>query len=151
MVIFLAKTYGDILSKAQARLLSWGNQHLSMAERVVLIQSVLSALPSYLMQRTYLPNHVVTELEKLMRQFLWGNDSGNKKLHGVPWKKVCLHKEQGGLNIRDVRKANLAFLSKLGWHILFVTDTLWVEVLRSKYLQHHDFLAVSSKSTDSYT
>lgn len=105
----LKKTYGELLSKTQARLMAWGNQHLSMAGRIVLVKSVLSALTSYLMQTTYLPEHVVKELEKVIRGFLGGETNGNRKLHGVAWNKVCLSKEQGGLNIRDIRKANLAF------------------------------------------
>lgn len=65
-------TYSSLLSRAQARFLSWVNQFLSMAGRITLIQSVLSALPVYLMQSTFLPESTVTGLDKLMRQFLWG-------------------------------------------------------------------------------
>jgi len=54
-----------------------------------------------------------------MRQFLGGNDAGNLRLYGLSWDKVCLPKDQGGFHLRDVGKANLALLAKLGWHILF--------------------------------
>lgn len=76
-------TYGAIISRAQSRLLSWGNQFLSMAGRITLIQSLLSALPTYLMQTTFLPDHIVNKLEKLIRRFLWGEDVGNRKFHAI--------------------------------------------------------------------
>lgn len=120
-----------------------------MAGRVILIQSVLSALPTYIMQTTYLPDHVVTELEKIMRKFLWGNDAGRRRLHGVSWEKVCLPKTQGGLNLRDVRKANLALFFRNWGGILSLTRILFG--LERKYLRHHDFFDVPSKASDSYT
>lgn len=50
------QTYKDLLSRVQARLASWENKYLSMAGRVILIQSVLSTLSNYLMQTVYLPS-----------------------------------------------------------------------------------------------
>lgn len=49
------QTYKDMLSRMQLRLASWENKSLSMAGRIVLIQSVLSAIPNYLMQTCFLP------------------------------------------------------------------------------------------------
>lgn len=74
-------TYGSLLSRTQARLNSWAKKHLSMAGRVTLINSVISALPSYLMQTTLLPDNVIKDFEKLMRGFLWGDSSEKRKLH----------------------------------------------------------------------
>lgn len=144
-------TYGAIISKAQSRLLAWGNQFLSMAGRITLIQSVLSALPTYLMQTTLLPDYTVSELEKVIRRFLWGEDAVNREFHALAWDKISLPKEQGGLNVKDIRKANLAFLAKLGWKILTNKECLWIDIIRKKYLRRDDFLSVPSKSTDSFT
>lgn len=58
---------------------------------------------------------------------------------------------EGGLNLRDIRKANLDFLAKLGWSIITEENSMWVDVIRHKYLKHHDFLSVPHKPTDSYS
>lgn len=63
--------------------------------------------------------------------------------------KISLPKEQGGLNLGDLRKSNLAFLPKLGWH--FNKEALWVNLIQKKYFRHHDFLSVPGRTTDSYT
>lgn len=112
------QTYKDLISRMQARFAAWENKFLSMAGRVVLVQSVLSSIPNYLMQTVFLPENVVNELNKMIRSFLWGETDGKRRIHALKWEKVCLPKELGGLNIRDIRKMNLALLAKLGWQIL---------------------------------
>ncbi|XVF36663.1 hypothetical protein REPUB_Repub19eG0076600 [Reevesia pubescens] len=111
----------------------------------------MSALPCYLMQTTSLPDFVTSEIDKLMRTFLWGGTTGNKKMHMISWEKVCLPKEQGGLGLRNTKTINQAFLAKLGWLILQDKESLWIEVMKKKYLKQKDFLSVEAKSSDSYT
>ncbi|XVE99405.1 hypothetical protein REPUB_Repub03eG0195400 [Reevesia pubescens] len=145
------KTYGDIISKMHNCLSRWENKSLSMVGRLTLVQSVLSVMLGYLMQTTFLPEHVVYEIEKLVRSFLCGELDGSHKLHSINWEKICLPKERGGLNVRDIRKTNLAYLAKLGWKIINDSDSLWVELLEKKYLKAEDFLSVKQKSIYSYT
>ncbi|XVF16288.1 hypothetical protein REPUB_Repub10bG0018300 [Reevesia pubescens] len=144
-------TYMDIISKAQAKLHAWENKPLSIAGRITLIKSVMSALPCYLMQTTFLPEFVTSELDKLIRTFLWGGTSESRKLHLINWDKICLPKDQGGLGLRKSRSVNLSFLAKLGWKILQDNDNLWIEVMKMKYLRKQDFLTVTIKGADSYT
>ncbi|OMO74252.1 Terpenoid cyclases/protein prenyltransferase alpha-alpha toroid [Corchorus olitorius] len=54
-----------------------------------------------LQESTFLPESTVTGLDKLMRQFLWGEEVGNRKLHAIAWDRICLPKEQGGFGIRE--------------------------------------------------
>ncbi|XVE95435.1 hypothetical protein REPUB_Repub02eG0096900 [Reevesia pubescens] len=127
------------------------NQDDISSLRITLIQSVLSTIPGYLMQTTFLPDHVVGETTKIIRRFLWGEINGERKLHALNWDRVILPKEKGGLNIRDMRKTNLAYLAKLGWHIVNDSQSLWVDILRSKYMKNDDFFTVRVKNTASYT
>lgn len=67
---------------------------------------------------------------------------------------LCLGRkyvQEGGLGVRDRRKVNKAFMTKLGWQILFDKDSLWVEMVKKKDLRHGNFLSIASKPTDSYT
>ncbi|EOX92093.1 Uncharacterized protein TCM_001101 [Theobroma cacao] len=77
--------------------------------------------------------------------------SGQKKLHALSWKTICLSKELGRLQIMETKRFNLALLAKLGWQIWINKDPLWVDILKSKYLKNQDLLSVKAKTTDPYT
>lgn len=62
-------TFTELISKMRLRLASWENKKLSMAGRVRLVKSVLSAIPGYLMQTIYLPDNVIQEIYKLIRGY----------------------------------------------------------------------------------
>lgn len=78
------------------------------------------------------------EFNRMIRGFLWGETSGVRKIHSIAWERVCLPKEQGGLNVRDTRKVNLALLAKLGWQILSNKNSLWIEAVKKKYLKNEN-------------
>ncbi|KAG6490444.1 hypothetical protein ZIOFF_051741 [Zingiber officinale] len=73
----IKQTYKDLISRMQARLAFWEKNFLSMAGRLILVQ--------------------------MIRGFLWGETSGVRKINSIAWERVCLPKEQGGLNVRDTR------------------------------------------------
>ncbi|KAK3193217.1 hypothetical protein Dsin_024527 [Dipteronia sinensis] len=73
-------TYKDILEKSQKRLASWKSASLSIAGRCMLIKSVALALPIYAMQSIKISTEICSKLDKLNRDFLWGNDSDTKKI-----------------------------------------------------------------------
>ncbi|XVF08796.1 hypothetical protein REPUB_Repub07fG0034100 [Reevesia pubescens] len=145
------QTYADIISRVQKRLLSWENKFLSLAGRTALIKSVLCSLPGYIMQTTYLPEYVIAEMDKLIKSFLWGGTKEERKMHLLNWEQISSPKEEGGLGVRNTRKTNLAYLAKLGWHLLINKDCLWVEIMEKKYLKGRDFLTVQSMGMNSYT
>ncbi|EEF23439.1 conserved hypothetical protein, partial [Ricinus communis] len=43
----------------------------------------------------------------------------------VNWKIITTPKEFGGLDIQDMQKANVVFLSKLGWRMMMQDNSLW--------------------------
>lgn len=63
-----------ILERTMKRLSSWKASSLSLAGRVTLAKSVISAIPSYCMQTMLLPKGVCDVLDKLQRGFLWGKE-----------------------------------------------------------------------------
>jgi hypothetical protein len=128
------RDFNFIVEKVQAKLASWKAKLLSLAGRVVLIQSVTSAIPSYYMQNSVLPSRVCSELDKLNRNFLWGSTDEKKKMHMVGWTKVCRAKKLGGLGIYATKPRNIALLSKLNWRLLEERDAIWAKTLSAKYL-----------------
>ncbi|KAL0386432.1 UNVERIFIED_CONTAM: LINE-1 retrotransposable element O protein [Sesamum latifolium] len=83
-----------ILQKIDGRIRGWDGIMLSFAGRVQLIKSVLSALQVYWAMAFILPKHVIKEIEKSLRSFLWkGNtDGGSAK---VSWQQVCRPVSEG--------------------------------------------------------
>ena len=95
-----------------------------MAGRGTLIKSVTSTIPSYSMQTTWLPQSTCDKIDKLNRNFLWGDTEEKKKVHLINWDTVCKSKEKDGLGLKKTRVNNLATLSKLGWNIKATKDNL---------------------------
>ena len=101
-----------MIDKVRNRLSSWKGKLLSMAGRVCLIKSVLSALPLYYLSFFKAPKSVCKELIKIQRNFLWGWGSEDRKIAWVRWENICKPKEVGGLGIRDIGNFNTALLAK---------------------------------------
>lgn len=67
-----------------------------MAVRLVLVFSTLSAIPSYYMQSTRLPNLICNEIDRVNRDFIW-DSVDRRKLLLISWDKMTLTKEEGSL------------------------------------------------------
>ena len=94
------------------KLAMWKRRHISKEGRLTLIRSTLSNLPIYLMSLLRMPRGVSSRLEKIQRDFLWGSNASERKIHLINWKQVCLSKAKGGLGIRSLLLMNKALLSK---------------------------------------
>ena len=78
-----SRDFNFIIERVQAKLQGWKANMLSMAGRVILSQSVISAIPSYVMQGCVLPARVLNHLDRTNRDFLWGASESGKKMHMV--------------------------------------------------------------------
>jgi hypothetical protein len=106
---------------------------VSFGGRIVLLNSVLNAIPIFYLSFMKLPVKVWKRLVRIQREFLWGGVGGGRKINWVSWKKVCQPKEEGVLGVRDIRLVNLSLLAKWRWRLIHHDDALWKEVLREKY------------------
>lgn len=116
--------FNPLIRKVQQRLSSWKSSFLSITGRMLLIKSIISYLPSYLMQTLLLPKGILSKIGKSSRRFLWTNREDHKKLHLISWNKVKLHKTSGGLGIKDLQIQNITFIMKLCWGLLTKPESL---------------------------
>jgi len=58
-------------------------------------------------------------------------------------------KVKGGLGLRKAEAINKAFQCKLAWKIFTEEESIWVRIMRAKYLKQNAFLSCLPKSTDS--
>ncbi|MCI08983.1 putative non-LTR retroelement reverse transcriptase, partial [Trifolium medium] len=115
------------------RLGTWGNKFVSLGGRIVLLNSVLNAIPIFYLSYLKIPIQVWKQVRRIQREFLWGGKSGRKRINWVKWDDVCKPKSEGGLGVRDIRAINISLLTKWRWKLLTDDRSLWKEVIRGKY------------------
>lgn len=60
-----------MIDKFEKRLARWKTQYLSCGERIILVNSILDSLPTYVMSLSPLPPKVEKRLDSLRRNFIW--------------------------------------------------------------------------------
>jgi hypothetical protein len=147
-------TWEPLLAKLQKRLNSWGNKYISLGGRVVLLNSVLNAIPIFFLSFLKMPLQVWRKVVRIQREFLWGGVQGHNKINWIKWDQVCQEKRCGGLGVKDIRVTNLSLLAKWKWRLLQNERFLWKEVLVARYgncilyksdLEHEIFPVNSSR------
>ena len=117
-----------ILEKFERKLAGW-KMYLSKGGRLTLLKSTLSSLPTYYLSLFTIPTHVTNKIERLQRDFLWGDS----KLHLVGWDKVCAPLQNGGLGVRKLTTFNKALLGKWLWRFGNEETRLWRRVVALKF------------------
>ena len=121
--------WNPILEKIQRKLAGWKKLYLSKGGRLTLLKSTLSSLPTYFLSLFTISTHVTNKIEKLQRDFLWGDP----KTHLLVWKKICMPKANEGLGIRKLTTFNKALLGKWLWRFGVEENRLWRRVVALKF------------------
>ncbi|KAG6488356.1 hypothetical protein ZIOFF_049599 [Zingiber officinale] len=117
--------FAPLLAKIQRKFQGWNFSRLSHGGRLMLIQSVLSSLPVYLLQ-------VLKKLEGVFASFFWSSVGHDRKVHWVAWRDICRPKQEGGLGIRRLSEVGAALSMKL-WFRFREQSTQWARFLRRSY------------------
>jgi hypothetical protein len=95
-------TWEPLVEKISRRLNTWGHKYISFGGRIVLLNSVLNAIPIFYLSFLKLPVKVWKRIVRIQREFLWGGVGGGKKISWVKWETVCHSKRNGGLGVKDI-------------------------------------------------
>jgi len=127
--------WNNVLEKCEKKLANWKSQYLSLGGRATLINSVLDALPTYMMSVYPMPASVRDRLDAIRRNFLWqGNCDPNKhKFHLVKWNEVLVSKKEGGLGTRNLKIQNHSLLMKWLWRFASQEQSLWKDTIKARY------------------
>lgn len=110
---------------------------LNLAGRVILIKSMLTALPIYQFVAILAPASTHKQIELIIRGFLWqGGKSESKKFSLVKWDQITLPYKKGGMSIRLPAHLNLALRTKIEWRLITGKGCWWKQFLESKYMNH---------------
>jgi hypothetical protein len=142
------KDWKEIEERFQKKLASWKGKLLSAGGRLVLINSVLSSLPMFMMSFFRIPKGVLKRLNYYRSRFYWQCDEHKKKYRLSKWSILCQPKSLGGLGILNLEIQNICLLSKWLFKLLN-EDGVWQNLLRKKYLKDKALTQVSKKPGDS--
>lgn len=115
-----------LIENIERRMQGWQSRLLSRGGRLVLVQSVLSSIPTYHMICFVLPKWVLSRIDKAMRAFLWGKSSTAG--HHIPlcnWNLVCIPRDSGGLGLPNLQLRNQALIMRWWWKGYCEPDSLW--------------------------
>ncbi|KAK3198915.1 hypothetical protein Dsin_022330 [Dipteronia sinensis] len=76
----------------------WSLKVLSVGGKEVLIKAFLQAIPAYAMSLFRLLKGLIMDIQILCCKFWWGSTDAIKKIHWGSWERMCVGKEDGGIN-----------------------------------------------------
>lgn len=89
-------TWEPLVESISGKLNSWGHKYISFGGRIVLLNTVLNAIPIFYLSFLKLPVQVWKRIVRIPREFLWGGVGGGKKICWVKWETVCQSKSNRG-------------------------------------------------------
>lgn len=115
-----------ILTRMEKRLMGI-SRLLTYAGRLVLVNSVFSALPTFFMCSLKIPIQILDQIDSNIKHVLWhGGDVSKKGGYLVAWPTLCRSKDEGGLGVVDLRTQNTALLLKYLQKFYNKLDLPWV-------------------------
>jgi hypothetical protein len=126
-----------LLNKIEKRLCGVG-KFLSYHGRLILINSVFTALPIFYMCCLKIPPQVIKQIDVFRKHCLWSKGYINRRGSClVAWETACKPKDEGGLGIIDIKNQNSALLLKFLDKFYHKDDTPWVDLTWSKLYSNH--------------
>ena len=105
-----------LIDKFSDKLKGWKPRMLAAAGRLTLTRSVLMALPIHLMAVLPMPAWAIKIINRRCRGFIW---KGEEEINGgrclMPWSRVCLPLEVGGLGSINLKWFGFALRCKWPW------------------------------------
>lgn len=142
--------FTGMVDKIRQRAQSWTTRFLSGAGKHVMLQSVLTALPTFSMSSFKIPISLCKRIQSIMTRFWWDSSPDTRKIVWVAWSTMAQPKRLGGLGFKKIEEYNDSLLAKLGWRIMHNPDSLLTQVLKGKYFPDCSFLESGAKAGASH-
>jgi hypothetical protein len=120
------------------RRLSGISKMLSYQGRLILVNSVFLALPTFYMCSLQIPPGIIEQIDKYRKHCLWsGGDINRKGTCLAAWEYACKSKDNGGLGIIDLKAQNSALLLKHLDKFYNHANIPWVNLTWSKFYKNN--------------
>ena len=133
-----------LLDKIHTCIRAWQSKLLSQAGRLTLIKSVLSPLKYYQMQTTVLLKGTTSNIDRAIRDFLWGDTPTQRHVHLIKRDTLTKPKTYGRLGIKDSNTIDDAFLMIQVWRLWRNPQSLLAKFISQKHYRTIDFLGTNS-------
>jgi len=118
-----------VIEKVASKLTPWHGTLMNKSGRLIIVKSVASAVPIYLIMANFLPAWAIEEIDAIRRNFLWaGGDQSARGKSMVAWPIVCRSVSAGGLGVLDFRLANTALQTRWLWLQRTDHERAWSEL-----------------------
>lgn len=142
--------FSSIVDRMKQKAISYSTQFLSTAGKAIMLQAILSAVPTFAMTCFLLPISLCKRIQSVLTRFWWDAKDGQRKICWLSWEKLTQPKCLGGLGFRDIQVFNVALLAKLAWRLLTKPNCLLSRILMSKYCSKASFLKVTPGASISH-
>lgn len=122
-----------IIDKIIKRICGWRGRLLSYEAKLVLLQTCIASIPTYLMYVIKFPKWAIKAIPSQMARFFWGNLGDNHKYHLANWGVVSQKKAFSGLGVVNLREFNMALLASWSKRFLLGEDKDWKTLVKHKY------------------
>jgi hypothetical protein len=134
-VFFSHRKPASQISPSKQAVSCWKGKILSVGGRLVLINSILSGLPMFMLSFFEIPKGVLKKLEYFRSWFFWQNGQHKKKYRLVRWPIICQPKEQGAL-------ASRTWKSKINVCSVNGCSSFWMKIVFDKNLLETSILKI---------
>jgi len=105
----------------------------------------------YAMQCFELPITLCEEMERMCKNFWWGQVGDENRMALISWDSMSKPKQEGGLGFRNFSCFNRALLAKQGWRLIQYPESLAAQVLKAKYYPRSSFWEATGGHQPSFT
>ena len=91
---------------------------------LILVKSVLEAIPFYWMALVWIPKSILEKMKIICSKFLWTGNKEQRVLPWVKWDQVSRPKEMGGWGLKKSILFAKYLVVKAGWRLIS-THNLW--------------------------
>jgi len=135
------------IEKIANKLPGWKASLMTLAGRAVLVKSVLTAIPIYILVAIKVPKWLLRAVDKIRRGFLW---TGRQRANGgcclVAWEKVMRPLDLGGLGIHNLEVLGWALQMRWLWMEKTRPDRPWAGLQIPVYSQTSAMFAIAVES-----
>ncbi|XP_010481092.1 PREDICTED: uncharacterized protein LOC104759918 [Camelina sativa] len=145
------KVFSFVRDRLQIRTTGWTAKLLSKGGKEVMIKSVATAVPTFVMSCYRIPKTITSKLTSAVANFWWSSNGQTGGMHWLAWEKLCSSNQLGGLGFRNVDDFNTALLAKQLWRLIEVPDSLFARVFKSRYYRNSNPMVPIKSYSPSYS
>jgi len=123
--------FKKMMVSLKGKLISWSNNRLSLAGRILVANQVLLASMWYIAASWNPSPRMCSQVKRVVRNFIWGGRDAPARAK-VKWSTMVIPITQGGLGIIDPKAQSETLLAKLLTRRLALGGEPWKELLKHK-------------------